>query len=183
MKNAKAIRTLLGEHAEALTGFRDIAHAYKSTDLTPDIRAKIEAILTLALELTEARLNTREPISSWSSLIAYLMPRMADLDREQFRVLFLDRKNNLISDEILGHGTVDHAPVYPREVVRRALELNASAMILAHNHPSGDPSPSTADVDMTKLICDAAKTLDIAVHDHIVIAAKGHVSLRQRGLM
>jgi DNA repair protein RadC len=108
---------------------------------------------------------------------------MQGLGSEQFRVLFLDRKNRLIRDEVLGEGTVDHAPVYPREVVKRALELEASALILVHNHPSGDPSPSTADVDMTKLIVEAARTMEIAVHDHLIVGRQGHASLRQLGLM
>jgi DNA repair protein RadC len=108
---------------------------------------------------------------------------MRGLGTEQFRVLFLDRKNKLIRDEILSQGTVDHAPVYPREVVRRALELQASALILVHNHPSGDPAPSSADVEMTKLIVDAARTMDISVHDHLIIGRDRHSSLRQMGLM
>jgi DNA repair protein RadC len=125
----------------------------------------------------------REALSSWSALVAYCQRRMAGLGSEQFRVLFLDRKNKLIKDEVLGEGTVDHAPVYPREVVKRALELEASAVILVHNHPSGDPSPSSADVEMTKLVVEAARTLDIAVHDHLIIGRQGHSSLRQLGLM
>lgn len=125
----------------------------------------------------------REALSSWSALVAYCQRIMQGLGVEQFRVLFLDRKNRLIRDEVLGEGTVDHAPVYPREVMRRALELHASALILVHNHPSGDPTPSTADVDMTKLIVEAARTLDIAVHDHLIVGRQGHASLRQLGLM
>lgn len=125
----------------------------------------------------------REALSSWSALVTYCKRTMEGLGTEQFRVLFLDRKNRLIRDEILGAGTVDHAPVYPREVVKRALELEASALILVHNHPSGDPSPSTADVDMTKLIVEAARTLDISVHDHLIVGRQGHASLRQLGLM
>lgn len=125
----------------------------------------------------------RESLSSWSAVAAYCQKTMRGLGTEQFRVLFLDRKNKLIRDEILGEGTVDHAPVYPREVVRRALELQASAMILVHNHPSGDPAPSTADVEMTKLIVDAARTMDISVHDHLIIGRDEHASLRQMGLM
>ncbi|HEY2356500.1 MAG TPA: DNA repair protein RadC, partial [Phenylobacterium sp.] len=113
----------------------------------------------------------------------YLRTVMTGVPREQFRVLFLDKKNQLIADEVMGRGTVDHAPVYPREVVRRALELNASALVLAHNHPSGDPTPSTADVDMTRQIVEAARTLSIAVHDHIVVGGAETASLRALGLM
>jgi DNA repair protein RadC len=128
-------------------------------------------------------LKQRDALSSWSALVAYCQRSMQGLGSEQFRVLFLDRKNRLIRDEVLGEGTVDHAPVYPREIMRRALELQASALILVHNHPSGDPSPSTADVEMTKLIVEAARTLEIAVHDHLVVGRQGHASLRQLGLM
>jgi DNA repair protein RadC len=122
-------------------------------------------------------------LSSWRALIDYCMAQMAREPTEQFRILFLDRKNKLLRDEVQGRGTVDHTPVYPREVVKRALELGASAIILVHNHPSGDPTPSSSDVDMTKQITDAAKTLDIAVHDHLIIGRNGHASLKQLGLM
>jgi DNA repair protein RadC len=122
-------------------------------------------------------------LSSWRALIDYCMAQMAREQTEQFRILFLDRKNKLLRDEVQGRGTVDHTPVYPREVVKRALELGASAIILVHNHPSGDPTPSSSDVDMTKHIIDAAKTLDITVHDHLIIGRHGHASLKQLGLM
>ena len=103
---------------------------------------------------------------------------MAYETKEQFRILFLDKRNALIADEVQQTGTIDHTPVYPREVVKRALELSATAIILAHNHPSGDPTPSRADIDMTKLIVETAKPLGIAVHDHIIIGKDGHVSLK-----
>jgi DNA repair protein RadC len=125
----------------------------------------------------------REVLSSWTAVVEYCKRCMQGQGNEQFRVLFLDRKNRLMRDEVLGEGTVDHAPVYPREVVRRALELKSSALILVHNHPSGDPTPSTADIEMTKQIVDATRVLDIAVHDHLIVGREGHVSLRQLGLM
>jgi DNA repair protein RadC len=103
---------------------------------------------------------------------------MAFAEREQFRLLFLDKRNALIADEVQGTGTVDHTPVYPREVVRRALELSASALILVHNHPSGDPTPSAADIKMTRDIVEVAKPLGIAVHDHIIVGREGHASLK-----
>ena len=103
--------------------------------------------------------------------------------REQFRVLFLDRKNQLIADETMGHGTVDHAPVYPREIARRALELQASSLILVHNHPSGDPTPSRADIDMTREIIDALTAFDINVHDHLIASRGGVLSFRAQGLI
>ncbi len=117
-------------------------------------------------------------LNSWSALIDYCRAAMAFEEKEQFRILFLDKKNKLIADEVQQKGTVDHAPVYPREVIKRSLELGASSIILVHNHPSGDPSPSTADVQMTRHINDVAKTLGIALHDHIIIGKAGHASLR-----
>lgn len=128
-------------------------------------------------------LKDREVLSSWNAVVAYCTRAMAGETAEQFRILFLDRKNKLLRDEIQNRGTVDHTPVYPREVVRRALELGASAIILVHNHPSGDPTPSTSDVEMTKQIIAAANTLDITVHDHLIIGRNGHASLKQLGLM
>lgn len=125
----------------------------------------------------------RETLSSWNALVDYCTKKMANEINEQFRVLFLDRKNKLLKDEVQGRGTVDHAPVYTREVVKRALDLGASAIILVHNHPSGDPTPSSADVEMTKEIVTAARLLDIAVHDHLIIGKGRHSSLRQLGLM
>lgn len=117
-------------------------------------------------------------LSSWSQLIDYCHAQMAFEPVEQFRILFLDKKNRLIADEVQQVGTVDHTPVYPREVIRRALELSATALILVHNHPSGDPAPSSADVRMTREISDAAKGIGIIVHDHIIIGRAGHASLR-----
>jgi DNA repair protein RadC len=108
---------------------------------------------------------------------------MAFAEREQFRILFLDKRNQLIADEVQQVGTVDHTPVYPREVVKRALELSATAVILVHNHPSGDPTPSRADVDMTRQIADVANSLGIAVHDHVIVGRNGHASLKGMGLM
>ena len=137
----------------------------------------------LLLRVLEHPLRKREVLTSTSAVNAYLRVRLGALPREVFHVLFLDKKNQLIADERLGVGTVDHAPVYPREVVRRAIELGASAMILAHNHPSGDPTPSGADVDMTKQIVAAATVLGIKVHDHMVVAGDQVASLRALGLM
>ena len=125
----------------------------------------------------------REVLGSWNALIAYCTRAMSGETTEQFRILFLDRKNQLLRDEVQNRGTVDHAPVYPREVVKRALELGAAAVILVHNHPSGDPTPSSSDVEMTKQIIEAARTLDITVHDHLIVGRGRHTSLRQLGLM
>ncbi|MCD1643220.1 DNA repair protein RadC [Aurantimonas coralicida] len=120
----------------------------------------------------------REVLSSWSAVLDYCKAAMAYETREQFRILFLDKKNALIADEVQGTGTVDHTPVYTREVVKRGLELSATAIILVHNHPSGDPTPSRADIEMTRTIIDTAKPLGIAVHDHIIIGKNGHASLK-----
>jgi DNA repair protein RadC len=127
-------------------------------------------------------LHDQQCLSSWSLVLDYLKSVMAFRRTEQFRVLFLDKRNVLIADEAMGEGTVDHVPVYPREVARRALELNASALILAHNHPTGDTTPSAADVEMTHKLVDALKPFGITVHDHIIVARGGHASLKQRNL-
>lgn len=129
------------------------------------------------------RLPRRSPLASWDDVIGYCRTVMARESREQFRILFLDKKNALIADEVQQVGTVDHTPVYPREVVKRALELSASAVILVHNHPSGDPTPSRADIDMTRTIANAAGPLGIVVHDHIVVGRHGHASLRSLNLL
>jgi DNA repair protein RadC len=143
----------------------------------------LKLIHQAALRIGRETVTKRPVISSWSALLAYVKAELAHEPREQFRVLFLDRKNRLILDEQLGQGTVDHAPVYPREVARRALELSASALILVHNHPSGDPTPSGADVDMTRQIVRALEALNIAVHDHLVVGRDGVASFKSLGLM
>jgi DNA repair protein RadC len=117
-------------------------------------------------------------LSSWNEVIDYCRTSMAFADKEQFRLLFLDKRNRLIADEVQQTGTIDHTPVYPREVIKRALELSATAIILVHNHPSGDPTPSQADIQMTKAIVDIATPLGIAVHDHIIVGRNGHTSLK-----
>jgi DNA repair protein RadC len=133
--------------------------------------------------MARARVMHRPVLSSWAALLDYCHTAMSHLETEQFRVLFLDRKNVLIADEVQGQGSVDHVPVYPREVLRRALELNACALILVHNHPSGDPSPSQADIAMTGTIQTAAQALGITLHDHIVIGKACEISFRSTGLI
>ena len=120
----------------------------------------------------------RTVLSSWTAVLDYCRTAMAFADKEQFRILFLDKRNQLIADEVQQTGTVDHTPVYPREVVKRALELSATAIILVHNHPSGDPTPSRADIQMTQTIIEIAKPLGISVHDHIIVGKDGHASLK-----
>lgn len=128
--------------------------------------------------ITGGQVREKTVLCSWKQVLEYCRAAMAFEEREQFRILFLDKKNRLIRDEVQQVGTVDHTPVYPREVVKRALELSATAVILVHNHPSGDPSPSRADIEMTKNIIDVSAPLGIVVHDHIIIARDGHASLK-----
>lgn len=138
----------------------------------------LKLIANVAQRMLKSELREKQVLSSWSSVIDYCHAAMAYETTEQFRILFLDKRNVLIADEIQGRGTVDHTPVYPREVVKRALELSATAIILVHNHPSGDPTPSRADIDMTRTIVETAKPLGITVHDHIIIGKDGHASLK-----
>lgn len=149
----------------------------------PAAAARLALARDLAQRLLRAPLRERAVLSSWSALIDYLRAGLAGRSRERFHVLYLDRKNRLIRDEIEGEGTVDHAPVYPREILRRALELDASALILAHNHPAGDPTPSVADIDMTRQVVEAARALRISVHDHVVVGGEGVASFRALGLL
>lgn len=149
----------------------------------PAAAARLALARDLAQRLLRAPLRERAVLSSWSALIDYLRAGLAGRSRERFHVLYLDKKNRLIRDEIEGEGTVDHAPVYPREILRRALELDASALILAHNHPAGDPTPSSADVEMTRQVVEAARALRISVHDHVVVGGEGVASFRALGLL
>lgn len=143
-----------------------------------DLRLLNEATLRVGRET----IRKRTVIGSWSALLAYVKVALANEPREQFRVLFLDNKNQLIADEVLNRGTIDHAPVYPREVMRRALELSASSVILVHNHPSGDPTPSGQDIDMTRQVVEAGRSLKISVHDHLVVGREGVASFKALGL-
>src|SRR3981189_3755335 len=138
----------------------------------------LKLIAAAASRIAKGQLQARTLLSSWNDVIDYCRTTMAFADKEQFRVLFLDKRNQLISDEVQQVGTVDHTPVYPREVVKRALELSATAVILVHNHPSGDPTPSQADVQMTKAIVDIAAPLGISVRAHIIAGKNGHASLK-----
>ena len=144
----------------------------------------LAAILAAVSRAVASRVLKRNCLSSWSAVVDYLTSQIGFEQRENFRVLFLDKRNGLIADETMGVGTVDHVPVYPREVARRALELNACALILSHNHPSGDPTPSSADIQMTKEIMAALKPFGIVVHDHIIVGRAGdHTSLKSKQLM
>ena len=143
----------------------------------------LKAIHAAAARLARTRLGDRSVIGSWTQLIDYCTVQLAREPVEQFRVLFLDRKNVLIGDERQNRGTVDHTPVYPREIAKRALELNASAVIIVHNHPSGDPTPSQADIAMTREIQRALAAIGITLHDHLVIGRAGHASFKSLGLL
>ena len=149
----------------------------------PAVALELKVMETVTHRMTRAKIMQRPIISSWDSVLDYCHTVMAHRDIEQFRVLFLDRKNVLIADEQQGEGTVDHVPVYPREVVKRALELNASAIILVHNHPSGDPTPSEEDITMTNHIEHAAGALGISLHDHLIIGRSREISFKSQGLI
>jgi DNA repair protein RadC len=138
----------------------------------------LKIVQAAANRLLRGEIKKRHVLSSWSSVLDYCRTAMAFESKEHFRILFLDKGNHLIADEQQQTGTVDHTPVYPREVVKRALELSATAVILVHNHPSGDPSPSRADIEMTRAIAEVARPLGIAVHDHLIVGKDGHASLK-----
>ena len=144
---------------------------------------ELKIVEAAAHRLSRAKVMRRQVVSSWDALLDYCHATMAHRSTEQFRILFLDTKNAVIADEEQAKGTVDHVPVYPREVVKRALELNSAAIILVHNHPSGDPTPSQADIDMTRQIIRAADALSISVHDHLIIGKSCEVSFRAEGLI
>ncbi len=144
---------------------------------------ELKIVEAAAHRLARNKIIHRQALSGWDALVSYCRTAMAHRETEQFRILFLDRKNVLIADEEQARGTVDHVPVYPREVVKRALELNASAIILVHNHPSGDPTPSDADITVTRLIEDAARALSITLHDHLIIGAADEFSFRSAGYL
>ncbi len=144
---------------------------------------ELKIVEAAAHRLARSRVMQRPVVSSWDALIRYCHTTMAHRDTEQFRVFFLDIKNTLLADEEQARGTVNHVPVYPREVVKRALELNATALILVHNHPSGDPTPSEADRVMTRKVQKAAEALDIVLHDHVIIGKSCEFSFRASGFL
>jgi len=144
---------------------------------------RLKKFHTAATRMHALKVLNRPAMSSWADVTEYLTVKIARLEHEEFHVLFVDRKNNLIADERMSRGTIDHAPVYPREVVKRALELNAASIILSHNHPSGDPTPSRADIDITRKIVDACKAIDIRVLDHVIVGRNGTASMKALGLI
>lgn len=149
----------------------------------PETALDLKLIEASAHRLSQGRVLKKPVLSSWNTLLDYCRVSMSHRDTEQFRVFFLDRKNVLIADEMQGKGTVDHVPVYPREVIKRALDLNASALILVHNHPSGDPTPSDSDIQMTETIVTACDAVGITVHDHVIVGKSRETSFRAEGYL
>lgn len=173
---AKALLARFGSLAEALGAPEKLLLEVEGVGSSVAFDLKLFA--AAANRMARSEIRGREVLSSWQRVLEYCRTTMAFEPREQFRILFLDKKNALIADELQQTGTVDHTPVYPREVVRRALELSATAIILVHNHPSGDPTPSRADIEMTRTIATTARPLGIEVHDHIIVGRTGHASLK-----
>jgi DNA repair protein RadC len=173
---AKALLARFGSFAEVIAAPPQLLKEVPGVGEAAITELKI--VHAAAGRLARAQVAARPVLSSWSAVLDYCRTQMGFADKEQFRVLFLDKRNQLIADEQLGIGTVDHTPVYPREVVKRALELSATAIILAHNHPSGDPTPSRADIEMTQQIISVATSLGICVHDHIIVGKGAHASLK-----
>jgi DNA repair protein RadC len=173
---AKALIQRFGSFAEVLGAPRD--RLFEVDGIGEGVVADLKVVEAAGRRLVHGAVAKRHVLGSWSAVLDYCRAAMAFAEREQFRLLFLDKRNALIADELQGAGTVDHTPVYVREVLRRALDLSATALILVHNHPSGDPTPSAADVRMTREIAEAGKPLGILVHDHIIVGRDGHASLK-----
>ena len=183
---AKALIDEFGGFAEVLSAPAAQLEAFPrigEARISATVAAYLKVAEHAALRLARLKVLDKPVISSWDALLDYCNAAMARLPTEQFRLLFLDRKNVLIADELQQKGTVDHTPLYPREVVKRSLELNASAIIMVHNHPSGDPAPSKADIEMTKQVREALKAVQIVLHDHLIIGRKGHASFKSLGLL
>ena len=178
---AKALLARFGSFAEVIAA--TAARLMEIKGVGESVVQQLKIVEAAAHRSAKTRVINRPALSSWTALLDYCTAAMARVTNEEFRVLFLDRKNVLIADEVQNRGTVDHTPVYPREIVKRALELSASSIILVHNHPSGDPTPSRDDIAMTREVAAAAKSLGIAVHDHLVIGRSGHASFKSLGLL
>ena len=183
LERFKSLPAVLSAPLEDMLQVSVLDNKGKKLSVSKDIALDLQLMFEATRRTVAAPLKRSTVISSWSALLSYLQVTLAHEPREQFRCLFLDKKNQLIADEIMGHGTVDHAPAYPREIMRRALELSSSAVILVHNHPSGDPSPSAGDIDMTKQIIDAGKPLKITIHDHLIVGREGVTSMKQIGVI
>ncbi|MCK5375069.1 MAG: DNA repair protein RadC [Alphaproteobacteria bacterium] len=184
-KDVKPLAKDLLETSGSLSALMSTPHSVLSQmdNMSENAATAIKAISAIAQRMMKQDLMEKPVLNNWTRLMDYSHISMDHETKEHFRILFLNKKNMLIADEIQASGTVDHTPAYPREIMKRALELGATAMILMHNHPSGDPKPSQADVEMTKMIADAASTFNIAIHDHIVMARGSHFSFKQEGLI
>ena len=178
---AKALIARFGTFAEALNAPEELLREVPGIGEAAITELKL--VRAAALRLMRGEVLERPVLSSWAQVLDYCRASMGFASKEQFRILFLDKRNQIIADEVQQTGTVDHTPVYVREVVKRALELSATAIVLVHNHPSGDPTPSRADVEMTKQIVAAATPLGVLVHDHIIVGKQGHASFRGLGLI
>ncbi len=178
---AKALIARFGTFAEALHAPEEFLREVPGTGEAAITELKL--VRAAALRLMRGEVLERPVLSSWAQVLDYCRASMGFANKEQFRILFLDKRNQIIADEVQQTGTVDHTPVYVREVVKRALELSATAIVLVHNHPSGDPTPSRAYIEMTRQIVAAAKPLGVLVHDHIIVGKQGHSSLRGLGLI
>jgi DNA repair protein RadC len=173
---AKSLIKRFGSFPEVLSAPRPLL--LEQDGIGESIVTDLKIIEASARRMAKGEVSKKPVLSSWTSVIDYCRTAMAFENKEQFRILFLDKRNALITDEVQQSGTVDHTPVYPREVVKRALELSATAIVLVHNHPSGDPTPSSADITMTRQIIEIARPLGISVHDHIIVGREGHASLK-----
>ncbi len=178
---ARRLLDAFGDFNRVLTAPEDRLRQIKGVGDT--VITDLKILEACAHRMARARVMQRHVISGWDALVDYCHTTMAHRETEQFRVFYLDRKNVLIADEEQAKGTVDHVPVYPREVAKRALELNASALILVHNHPSGDPTPSQSDIDMTNRIQDACTALGLTLHDHLIIGKSTELSFRSEGYL
>ncbi len=178
---AKALMTRFGSFAEVISA--DTERLAETAGAGESVIVALKTVHAAALKLMREDVMDKPILGSWEKVLAYCRATMGYGKTEQFRILFLNNKNILIADELQQTGTVDHTPVYPREVVKRALELGASAVVMVHNHPSGDPAPSQADIEMTKEIRDAGKALGVRLHDHLIVARKGYASLAAMGLI
>ena len=173
---AKELLAKFGSFAEVISAPR--ARLAEVDGLGEAAIVEFKVVQAAAHRLAKGQVTKRMALSSWTAVIDYVRAAQAFAEKEQFRILFLDKKNQMIADEVQQEGTVDHTPVYPREVVKRALELSATALILVHNHPSGDPTPSQADIEMTRQVAQVARTLGIQVLDHVIVGKDGHASLK-----
>jgi DNA repair protein RadC len=173
---AKDLLARFGSFAEVISA--PPARLAEVDGLSEAAITEFKIVQAAAHRLAKGQVRKRPVLASWSAVLDYIRAAQAFAEKEQFRILFLDKRNQLIADEVQQEGTVDHTPVYPREVVKRALELSSTAIILVHNHPSGDPTPSHADIEMTKEVAKVAKTLGIQLYDHVIVGKDGHASLK-----